>query len=182
MPKVLITLFFICLLVSVFAHDLNVAPPPSQQKNFQFSMQRQVNTAFQTFILPIGNTLSSKSNNKISIRCPKEQKSSPIGGGNVRRPSKYFLAEGYKLAASCRIDCMSKVAGQVHFDGGCKKRYYYYGNVGHCLLSGDLTNEQAKLAEAYCMGCNGCIKRHNREFNVTSAKKSVGDNSKKLPQ
>ncbi|KAL0491145.1 hypothetical protein AKO1_002351, partial [Acrasis kona] len=165
MLKGLISLFFFCLMANVFAGDIEFVQP-QQQSALKISIARQI---VPVRVITRGNTLSSTTNK--SLKCPptQEQKSSPVGGGSVRRPSNYFLAKGYKLAASCRIDCMSKVAGLVHFDGGCKQRFFYYANTAHCLLAGELTNEQAKLAEAYCMSCNGCIKRHNREFNAASA-------------
>ncbi|KAL0490447.1 papilin [Acrasis kona] len=102
--------------------------------------------------------------------------------GDVRRDAQYYLADGYKLALSCRLDCMSKVSGKVHFDGGCKERYYYYGSIGTCLQAGELSDSQAKIAENFCMNCNGCKKSHNRPFNAASAKSTQGDNSGRLPK
>ncbi|KAL0487043.1 hypothetical protein AKO1_000373 [Acrasis kona] len=131
-----------------------------------------------------GSYVQSFINDKSPMKCPPvvEKENAPIGGGDVRRHSNYFLAKDYKLAASCRLDCTSKVSGQVHFDGGCKHRYFYYGNTGRCLVAGELNDAQAKLAEAYCMSCNGCIKTHNRAFNAAIAKGVEGDNSGKTPQ
>ncbi|KAL0486674.1 hypothetical protein AKO1_001657 [Acrasis kona] len=120
------------------------------------------------------NILSSEEH----FACPK---STYIGGSDVRHNSKYFLGSQHRLGATCRLDCLSKVSGTVHFDGGCKQRFFYYTNVNRCLLAGELNNTQARMAEALCINCNGCVKKHTREFNQKSAKSSVGDNSQKLP-
>ncbi|KAL0490579.1 intersectin [Acrasis kona] len=120
---------------------------------------------------------------KSPIQCPfgDIEKNKHVGGGNTRYQSNYFLSKNLKLAASCRLDCTSQVAGQLHFDGGCKQRFFYYANVDRCQVASELDDMQAKLAEAYCMRCNGCVKTHNRAFNAASAKRVVGDNSAKVP-
>ncbi|KAL0481433.1 transcriptional regulator [Acrasis kona] len=132
---------------------------------------------------PGGKWVQAFIEDKSPIKCPFDtiEKNEHVGGGNTRHQSNYFLSKNLKLAASCRLDCMSQVAGQLHFDGGCKQRFFYYANVGRCQIASELDDTQAKLAETYCMRCNGCVKTHNRAFNAASAKGAVGDNSAKLP-
>ncbi|KAL0481432.1 cell surface glycoprotein [Acrasis kona] len=130
-----------------------------------------------------GNWVQAFVDDKSPVQCPfgAIEKNKHVGGGDTRRQSNYFLSKNLKLAASCRLDCMSQVAGQLHFDGGCKQRFFYYANANRCQVASELDDTQAKLAETYCMRCNGCVKTHNRAFNAASAKGAVGDNSAKLP-
>ncbi|KAL0477690.1 synA, partial [Acrasis kona] len=178
-----LVLLFLCLSVAVFAGDLPVqnflVPPETKRLTLApMSLPSPTTTKPPVAVAPIstkvlfGSYVQSFINDKSPMKCPPvvEKENAPIGGGDVRRHSNYFLAKDYKLAASCRLDCTSKVSGQVHFDGGCKHRYFYYGNTGRCLVAGELNDAQAKLAEAYCMSCNGCIKTHNRAFNAAIAK------------
>ncbi|KAL0479627.1 hypothetical protein AKO1_006018 [Acrasis kona] len=175
--KLLLSLCILGLLACTLGGDI-----PSTSSSDQASLTSATFKKDNNKSLVI-HSLSVASSELPSLKCPKKTngEKDSIGRGNIRRQSKYFLAKGYKLAASCRIDCMSKVSDQAHFDGGCKQRFFYYGNTGSCLLAGELDESQAKLAEAYCMSCNGCIKTHNRAFTKDSAKTSVGDNSAKLP-
>ncbi|KAL0477852.1 hypothetical protein AKO1_013677 [Acrasis kona] len=173
MKAPLLCLLLLCLMATVFAGDIIPVVDTQQKAAIVVSFRRLKNV-----LSTPGASVPS------SFQCPplSDKKKATVGGGDVKRHSNYFLGPNYKLAASCRLDCMSKVSGKVHFDGGCKHRFYYYANTGSCLVAGEVNDAQAKLAEAYCMNCNGCVKTHNRPFDMTTARKSQGDNSGKLPQ
>ncbi|KAL0476735.1 hypothetical protein AKO1_010904 [Acrasis kona] len=156
-----VLLLILCLLVGTFATDMAPMAIPTPKKVY--------------VVGPYIPTQQPQQTRPLSM-CAMNWR------GDVRRDAQYYMADGYKLALSCRLDCLSKVSGEVHFDGGCKQRYYYYGSIGTCLQAGELSNSQAKIAENFCMNCNGCKKSHSRPFNAASAKSAQGDNSGRLPK